>query len=173
MITYNEAHEWFRHDASTGILYWKKSRKTGKAGMEAGWSDSSKPGYTSYRKLQFKGTSYYTHRIIWLMSYVKWPRHYIDHIDGNGLNNRIHNLREATRSQNQRNCHISKANKTGLKGVSFNKAAKKFTARIHTDKGRLFLGYYETSVDAAIAYVNAAKKYHGAFANPKGEFGTS
>ena len=86
----------------------------------------------------------------------------VDHINGNTLDNRIANLRLASRSENCRNQGKRRNNTSGFKGVS--KHGTKWQAYISTPKGRLFLGTFDTPEDANEAYQAAARKYHGEFA---------
>ena len=92
---------------------------------------------------------------------------FVDHIDRNGLNNRRTNLRVCTRTENNRNSMRSK-NKSGFKGVSFDRRKKKFRARIHVAHKvgykEIFIGYFQTAIEAAKAFNEAALKYHGSFA---------
>lgn len=83
-----------------------------------------------------------------------------DHVDGNGLNNRRQNIRIATRGQNGANRRSAKGSSSRFVGVSFNKYHKKWTAKIRTR----WLGYFETEVEAAAAYNEAALHSHGEFA---------
>jgi hypothetical protein len=87
----------------------------------------------------------------------------VDHFNGNGLDNRRRNLRESTHKQNSRN----KPKRRGAcasfyKGVS--KLGRKFAASINANDKRIFLGSYDTELDAARAYNEAATKYHKEFA---------
>jgi hypothetical protein len=88
----------------------------------------------------------------------------IDHRDRNGLNNRRSNLRIATNSQNQHNQGIRKNNKSGYKGVTWNKQHNKWQARICINWKEIWLGLFDDKKDAAKAYNEAALKYHGKFA---------
>jgi hypothetical protein len=98
------------------------------------------------------------HRVVWAMHHGYWPADMIDHINGVKDDNRISNLREATRSENKRN---SKAE--GLfKGVRFEH--KKWRARIFVNNKRVHLGLFESAEDAAKAYDAAALKHYGPFA---------
>jgi HNH endonuclease len=86
----------------------------------------------------------------------------VDHVDGNGLNNRRSNLRLATAVQNQRNRRKQKNNKSGYKGVSL--SGNKWAAQIKSSDGVIHLGTFLTPELAYEAYCEAARKYHGEFA---------
>ena len=88
----------------------------------------------------------------------------VDHINGDPLDNRKSNLRLATLSQNCRNSVRPKNNTSGFKGVDFNKDSQLWRARIHTDEGRVHLGYFDAPEKAYAAYCEAAIKFHGEFA---------
>ena len=88
----------------------------------------------------------------------------IDHINGDSLDNRKENLRICTKADNNRNVGIRKDNKSGYKGVNYRESHKKFRAYISLNRKIFHLGYYNTVKEAALAYNEAAKKYHGEFA---------
>ena len=88
----------------------------------------------------------------------------IDHINGNGLDNRKCNLRFCTIAENRRNVGRQKNNTSGYKGVYFNKRRGKYSSEIMADSKKIFLGYFTTIEEAYAAYCEAAKKYHGKFA---------
>jgi hypothetical protein len=87
-----------------------------------------------------------------------------DHIDLNGLNNRLCNLRPATNAENMHNKKISSINTSGYKGVVWNKPNNMWKAHIKMQGKTHYLGYYTTPEEAFNAYANAAFKYHGEFA---------
>ena len=87
-----------------------------------------------------------------------------DHINGDKLDNRRANLRHATQSQNQHNRTAYKTNKTGLKGVSFDKVSQKWKAQISLNGKKIALCLHETPEAAHAAYVVAAARFHGSFA---------
>lgn len=88
----------------------------------------------------------------------------VDHINGDKLDNRRSNLRICTNAQNLMNRGFNKNNKSGYKGVSFQKSANKWEAKIMVDKRSYYLGLFMTKEAAAKAYNIAAKKLHGEFA---------
>lgn len=95
---------------------------------------------------------------------VSDPKSVIDHINGNGLDNRRENLRICTVSQNAMNRTRQRNNKTGFKGVSYDRVRKKFKACIHLDGKTKHLGMFLDSKEAALAYDSAAVQFFGKFA---------
>jgi hypothetical protein len=87
----------------------------------------------------------------------------VDHINGNGLDNRRVNLRLATRSQNQHNRGASSNNTSGFKGVTWHNGVKKWQAQIAFCGKNKYLGRYDTVEAAHAAYAEASIKYHGEF----------
>lgn len=88
----------------------------------------------------------------------------VDHIDGNGLNNRRDNLRLATQRQNICNKSIQRNNTTGYKGVHFHKKAKKYTVSFKINGRSLYGGIFVNIIEAAKRYNELAIKYYGEFA---------
>lgn len=84
----------------------------------------------------------------------------VDHVNRNKLDNRKGNLRSATHNQNRANSRPQKRNRSGYKGVYLNNNGL-YRAQITMKGKRIHIGYYATAVEAALAYDEAAKKYHG------------
>lgn len=89
----------------------------------------------------------------------------VDHINGNGLDNRRDNLRFCTDAENSRNRGPNRTNKTGFKGVLWSVTAKKFQAFISNEGRSKYLGSFDCPFKAARAYDAAARELHGEFAN--------
>lgn len=145
-----------------GDLFWKtKTSPCSRVnvGQKAGTINSR--GYMQVgvgRKLQMN------HRIIFLMHHGYLPK-IVDHIDGNKVNNKIENLRAATDFENKWNLPRRRTNTSGVKGVTWHKAAKKWWARCNAKNKIFSIGYFDKIEDAKIAIDLFRKEKHGDFAN--------
>jgi hypothetical protein len=89
----------------------------------------------------------------------------IDHINGNGLDNRRANLRICTYSQNICNTRMTIKGASQYRGVSKSrKPDKPWQAKIYVRRKPILIGFYKTQIQAALAYDSAARKHHGPFA---------
>ena len=159
-----ELKEHFDYNPDTGIIIWKKKQKHWKVeiGQEAGCFTTN--GSKKYRTITSKGIKYKTHRIAYYMYHGIDPKNNdIDHEDGNGLNNKINNLRLATRSDNCKNRSMNENNTSGVTGVTWVKQAQKWRARIMIDYKSIVLGSYINKEDAIQTRIEAEKKYFGEF----------
>jgi hypothetical protein len=109
---------------------------------------------------------FWMHRVIMerILDRPLEPGEFIDHINGNGLDNRRSNLRLASIAQNNMNTRRRSTNTSGYKGVSWKKDKQKWSVEIHVDKRKFFLGYFDNPADGYEVYCEAAKKLHGEFA---------
>ena len=176
-ITYEYLRELFDYDDGAGVLIWKSRpiymfRETSRsayhnstiwngryAGQPAGAANNK-----GYIHIKVDGRSLAAHRLIWLHQYGEPPSLSIDHIDGNKSNNRLSNLRQATRSQNAANTSCTKCNSSGFRGVVFNKQTNSYMARITKDGRSNYLGLFDTINEAKAAYERAAVMMYGEFA---------
>jgi hypothetical protein len=145
------------YDEDTGLMRWINDHKTLswiKAGDVVG-RESTKNGY---RSTSLSGKQYYQHRLAWLYVYGEWPTSAIDHINGDKSDNRIANLRLATRSQNQQNRKKTK-NKIAPPGA-YKHWSGRWYAMIMVNKKSKYLGSFATAEEAAAAYAKAKKELH-------------
>lgn len=157
MISYDEANRLLSYDPETGIFRWKVYRShNAMAGMIAG----NKRNADGYIRIRVKGKFYYAHRLAWLLTHKKFPAIHIDHIDHDTANNRISNLRAASRVDNGRNRPLQKTNKTGLHGVFWWKPRKTWRAEIVVNNKNKFLGTYKDFFEAVCARKSAENQFN-------------
>jgi len=154
MITQQRLHELFDYNPEIGILINKVRRGSYHAGTQAG--HLNKDGYF---RININKKLYLAHRLAWLYVYGELPE-YIDHINRIPTDNRISNLRPVTKKQNQQNREKQVNNKSGYKGVSWDKDRNKWFVCINNNYKTIGLGRYDNIEDAHKAYCEGAKKYH-------------
>ena len=141
---------------SDGKLFWKiKPCFRVKRGQEAGTL-----GNDNYEHIGIFGKVYMLHRIIYLYHHGYFPK-YIDHINGNTLDNRIENLRKVTVTENQYNSKKRKDNTSGIKGVSWYKRDSKWRAQIKVNGKNIHLGTYTDIVEAENIIKKYREQHHG------------
>jgi hypothetical protein len=106
----------------------------------------------------------YLHRVIMKLAGHSLSGKLVDHINMNPLDNRIENLRVATKAQNMSNRPAPANNTSGYKGVSLHKQTGKWRAIIKHNYKQIALGLYHTKEEAALAYNKAALEIQGDFA---------
>lgn len=153
--------ELLDYSPETGQFRWKVTRNArfARAGDVAGSLDRH-----GYRQIKIDGRLHLAHRLAWLWKYGEWPEGDLDHINLNADDNRIANLRLATRSENHANRRARVDSKSGLKGVHFEKARGCWIAHIVWRGKRRKIGRFATAEEAYDAYCKAAKEQWGEFA---------
>lgn len=124
----------------------------------AKWNPVTRSFY-AYRQDKKKTTA--MHRVIMEAT----GRVLVDHRNHNTLDNRRENLRVCTSAQNLWNQGKRKKNTSGYKGVSWNRNSKKWIACIGVNRKSIYLGAFPSAHEAGMAYADAARLYHGEFAN--------
>lgn len=147
------------YNTETGIFIWISARKGTAIGAKAGTLD--KDGYIV---IMIDGINYYAHRLAWFYEKGVWPSADIDHDNTLRSDNRMDNLREATRTLNNINSVIRVDNTSGFKGVSLHKASGKWRAYIKFKGKQISLGYFYSQEEADKAYKEKARELYGDFA---------
>lgn len=158
-LTQERLKELFHYDLNTGIFTRTKNHGKSRIGARAGCRS-----VRDYRQLKVDYHKYYEHRLVWLYIYGHWPAAELDHINGDTSDNCLCNLREATRAENQRNSKIPRTNKSGYKGVFFDKRRGIYRSGIKIDGHYKYLGGFNNAIDAHRAYCDAAIIHFGNFA---------
>lgn len=159
MLWKPRGEHWFNTDGYRTAKQCADKWNTRLAGKRCGYFN--KDGYI---EAAIKYGRFKMHRVAWLIYYGDWPIGEIDHINNDRSDNRISNLRIATRNENSWNRPIQANNKTGYKGVSL-KNDGKYQANIKSRGKQLFLGTFSCPIEAHEAYKKAATELHGEFRN--------
>lgn len=142
-----------------GQLFWKVHPRGRKLkGLPSGNKDSK-----GYLQTTIDGRLHFNHRLIFLMHHGHLPT-CVDHIDGNPANNRIENLREASRRQNSWNQARTRNTASGVKGVTWQERNKKWKVRVMVSGVSHYCGLFEDIELAELVAEEARNKYHGEFA---------
>lgn len=111
-------------------------------------------------QISIENKLYKSHRLIWIMLYGTEPRIAIDHINGNGFDNRLENLREASISENAQNMAIRADNLLGYTGVSRDARRGTYNAEIKIEGRRIRKSGFKTAEDAHKIYQELKQKHH-------------
>jgi hypothetical protein len=128
------------------------------AGQEAGCPDPEGYWYVKVGRKRFRRCV-----LVWALYHGARPASTIDHKDRDRTNDRLDNLRLATKSQNGCNRSMHKNNTSGFKGVSFFRQQQRWAAQIQVSGRNRLLGFYATPGEAAAAYKAASLELHGDF----------
>jgi hypothetical protein len=144
-----------------GILHNKVTRGSAKINAPAGCVNSF-----GRHQICVYGGLYKTHRLIFLL-HNGWLPKYIDHIDGNPLNNKIENLRPATHSENMWNVGVKSNNSSGEKGITWVGSRKRFVAYTFKNGKKIYASpaYHKQFETAVLAVRELRKSIHGEFLN--------
>jgi hypothetical protein len=123
-------------------------------------------GKSGHLHISVKRKTLYVHRIMWTIYHGDIPdKTEIDHINGDPSDNRIENLRLATRCENNQNTKRRLDNTSGTKGVFWDGHSKSWRVSIWANKKKHDFGRFLNLSDASLAANIARRKIHGVFAN--------
>lgn len=155
-ISRERLYELMSYDAETGSFIRKKGRFV-KADRQTGTARRA----NGYHVVNVDRKVYAVHRLAWFYVHGTWPKE-IDHIDGDRANNRISNLRPATRTQNNANARLRKDNRSGHKGVCWDISRNKWMVRV----GKKSIGRFDTKDEAVRVRNEMAANAYGEFHRP-------
>ena len=161
-ITQDRLKELLSYDPDTGHFRWRRAWGRRRMNAPAGCVDVERGGYIV---IGIDRVVHQAHRLAWLYMFGRLPL-FIDHINCDRGDNRLCNLRECERSQNQANRGKQANNTSGFKGVTRHQG--KWMGRVNLrGKAYRFSGF-DKPEEAAAAYDAAALKIHGEFARTNG-----
>ena len=161
MIGPEKLRELLKYDPNTGNLTWKVRPSERKE-----WNTrfAGRPAFTTnnngHRRGRIFNERYLAHRVAYAIYHGEWPSHEVDHWDGDRSNNKISNLRPATKAENSRNARMSSNNISGFNGVSWHSPLSKWRASLRVDGKDVHLGYFSRIENAAQARL-LANEEHG------------
>lgn len=156
LLSKKEVDELFDYNPNTGDFCWKVSRSNVvKSGTPV--KHVSKCGY---RQVRLKKHLWMVHRLIWLKVYGEFPDGYIDHINGNRLDNSLINLRVVDKNKNMQNRKsANRDSKSGVLGVCYDKQSGKYRAQLVINFVKVLNKKFNTLDEAKSAYNIAKEKY--------------
>ena len=163
-LTLDRLKQLFDYCPETGHFIRIKCSNPSFIGKKAGSTD--RKGKTSYVRVRIDGKDYYAHRLALFYMTGVWPD-IVDHIDGDGTNNRLSNLRDVDKSANGMNrLAVNKNNTSGIAGVHYCKRDSVWWAYIDSMYKRTHLGYFGDLFEAACvrkaAEITSEQKMFGA-----------
>jgi|SRR5690554_754693 len=176
--TPEELRQILRYEPETGKLFWRErpasmfsGKKYPMERLARSWNnkfcgkEAGTPNGTGHLRTKVFGQEIVCHRIAWAVHYGEWPPEdlEIDHINMDGTDNRISNLRVATRSQNSHNKNPPANNVSGVKGVSWHKHGGKWQVKFGLNGKQYYLGLFSDFDLAVKARSEAVKRLVGEF----------
>jgi hypothetical protein len=164
MVTRQILLRVFDIDWDAGRFFWKEPpwNHPRLLGTEAG---CARPTHNEKYYWVIKvGKAHRRGRLMFLAAHGRWPEPCLDHIDGDSLNDRLNNIREATVTENAWN-HKRRSRRIPLPmGVRLNNKSGRYSARISVHGKQIHLGAYDTPEQAAEAYQTKRGEFYGDFA---------
>jgi hypothetical protein len=156
-LSHDRLKEVLIYSPLSGGWTWRKDMGANKIkGLAAGGVDKS----DGYHYIQIDGKLYKSSRLAFLYLYGYFPENEVDHIDRDRSNNTWSNLKEVSRSCNMRNTGLFSTNKTGVKGVFWDKGHKRWQSQVTVNNTRKLIGRYKT-FEEAVLYRLAAEQCLG------------
>jgi hypothetical protein len=148
------------YDPSSGVISWKNIKENLRRGKEVKAYLTEK----GYYRISYKKRTFAVHRIAWRIHYGDWPHDCIDHINMIGIDNRIANLRVCSCAENLRNRGVTSQNKSGVKGVYWEKQTKRWVAQIKKDYIVVYREFFTSLAEAETQVKLHRRIFHGEYA---------
>lgn len=169
-----ELAQLLAYDPESGTLTWKTRQRDPSVSLREHerWNSrhaGSLAGHTNhygYVVVKIRREAFKAHRVAWALAHGCWPPSDcdLDHINRDKSDNRLTNLRLASRSENLINRPPPDNNTSGVRGVSWYAPSDCWAARIGYQNRKIHLGYFRSLEEASIAYQKAALNLFGEFA---------
>lgn len=156
LLTIERARELLAYDPQTGILTWRIAIGSAVKGAAAGRKNRD-----GYLQIGLARRTYSVHRLAWFLAYGSWPSALIDHKNGVRSDNRLDNLRLATKSLNGQNKRVAmRHGKSGFLGVTWHKGVSRWQAQIALNGVSHYLGLFDSAEAAHAAYLTKKREMH-------------
>ncbi len=160
-LTLDYAKEHLVYVPETGLFFWKKlPKRLNNPNLAFIGGHAGTIHHSGYVFITLLGKKVAAHRLAWAWGNEDLPSQ-IDHINGNRSDNRLINLRPASRSQNMHNAKLKNVNKSGHKNVQWDSESQKWRVRVRVDGKRFHIGRFadkEVAVKAANDFMVAHHK---------------
>lgn len=159
LITQKRLKEVLSYNPDTGHFTWLNPTSFRvRVGDIAGYNHKTPDGKT-YIQTSIDGFKCYAHRLAWLYMLGEYPSEQIDHINGNGTDNRWSNLREVSHITNSKNQKLRSTNSSGITGVYWSEQRQKWCASITVKGKSIALGRHDTKEEAVEARKQAEREH--------------
>jgi hypothetical protein len=161
ILTADRLRETLHYDPETGVFTRKvRLAQRHQVGDRADFVVKG-GGLAGYYRVGLFSKRYLAHRLAWLYVHGEWPKHDIDHINGNPGDNRIANLRDVPNEINRQNMRAAcKGNSSGYLGVYWNKENRNWVARIQVNRKGIHIGCFSDPYIAHLAYLKFKRQMH-------------